>query len=299
MCASFAANVAECCGDSDDDEFLVELLGWPRRRRAAAEGGGWLTLEDLLARGAAGQGQPAGVDSAPQGVVDSAPRGGASQARVVAAPASAAAAERRAAGLARPSSCVEVLRRRRPAPTRRSSVAPAVFASWDEVAAYLRRQQIPEPGVGPAPDQDAVLCGGLCHIEVRPPGHRLINWDPFAYAVARLAAWARALGPMAFKIGIAADARDRFFNQEYGYRREGLWHFMDQILEGRADECRQLEIALIAACGQIAGCYNDKPGGEGVNPARTHMCVVYAVVSAAAEGVGLQSAVRRRRKTEV
>ena len=119
------------------------------------------------------------------------------------------------------------------------------------------------------------------------------------HVVRRLLAWRQLVGPIAFKIGIAADPVDRFRNAEFGYALEGLWHFMDVLLEGPADLCRDLEIRLIAAFGCVPGCYIDKPGGEGVNPTRKHVCSVYVVMANASSGVGLRNACLKRRRLEV
>ena len=58
-----------------------------------------------------------------------------------------------------------------------------------------------------------------------------------------------------------------------------------------------MECSLIASLQHIPGCQNDRPGGEGVDPRRTHMCYVYLVVAAGvADGVSLAESCRRRRQ---
>jgi hypothetical protein len=117
---------------------------------------------------------------------------------------------------------------------------------------------------------------------------------PFDYAVSRLLMWRNLIGPIIFKIGIAAEPSHRFNNLEYGYRREGIWQFMDVVLCGSARVCRQWEIDLIFALQSFAGCYNVKPGGEGVGKERTYICYLYIVVCDAGSGP-LSAAVKRRR----
>ena len=117
------------------------------------------------------------------------------------------------------------------------------------------------------------------------------------HVIYRLDMWRRLLGPIVFKIGIAADIRHRYWNSEFGYHREGIWHFMDVVLEGRADICRDMEKSLIHAFRRIPGCYNERPGGEGVSPHCRHMCRVYLVVAEAASGIGLGTAHAQRQRS--
>ena len=46
--------------------------------------------------------------------------------------------------------------------------------------------------------------------------------------------------------------------------------FMDVVWQGPAQSCRNLERDLTQAVRSIPGCYNDKPGGEGVKVDATH-----------------------------
>ena len=85
-------------------------------------------------------------------------------------------------------------------------------------------------------------------------------------------------------------------NTDFGYIKEGIWHFMDVVLQGPANFCRDMECSLIASLQHIPGCQNECPGGEGVSPGRAHMCYVYLVVVGAAGGVSLAESCRRRRQ---
>jgi hypothetical protein len=136
------------------------------------------------------------------------------------------------------------------------------------------------------PAQDAILWAS------QPSRLDLSNVDCCALI---MAAWFELLGPTAFKIGIAANPEERYFNTEHGYFKEGIWQFMCVCWTGGAQECRQAEISLITASRNLAGCYNLKPGGEGVSPERTHSCSVYLVLAAAGHGISLQSACAMRR----
>ena len=134
---------------------------------------------------------------------------------------------------------------------------------------------------------------------VEPPIGNAVVWclpptrplfSNFQHCARRLVAWMIKLGPLAFKIGIAADPIDRWTHSEYGYLRDRQWHVMEVCWQGPANMCRALEIDLIAASRGISGCYNDSPGGEGVRPDRTHMCFTYLVCAAAGTGLSLRQA---------
>ena len=174
-------------------------------------------------------------------------------------------------------------------------VSSIQFRTWSEVGDCLGTRNQANYRTYTTPGQDTILQSGLRFIRVPPPGHAG-PWNPVEHAAHRLLMWRGLLGEIAFKIGIASDARDRYFNPEFGYVREDTWHFMDVVLEGRADDCRQLEIDLIRAFRGVPGCQNERPGGEGVNPTRTHMCTVYLVVAGAGLGVSLKAACLARRK---
>ena len=171
------------------------------------------------------------------------------------------------------------------------------FRTWAEVREHVANSALPleKYRTRSLPGQDTVLIGGLRCITLPPPGHVGL-WDPCDHAVARLLMWSEFLGPIAFKVGIASDTRDRWHCPEIGYAREGCWHFMDVVLEGPANRCRQMEMALVSRCKGVPGCHNEKPGGEGVNPTRTHMCRVYWVIAEAGSGLGLAAACDQRRK---
>ena len=178
-----------------------------------------------------------------------------------------------------------------------SSSGQVVFRSWNDVSEHMANSALP-PAVyqtWTVPGQDTILLSGLKFITLPPPG--LVGpWSPFDHAVGRLLMWHRLLDVITFKIGIASDTTDRWHNPSHGYGAEGCWHFMDAVLEGPANRCRELEMDLIAACRGIAGCQNELPGGEGINPTRTHMCRVYLVIAEAGLGVGLSAACQLRRQ---
>ena len=171
------------------------------------------------------------------------------------------------------------------------------FRAWAEVREHVANSALPleKYRTWSVPGQDTILIGGLRCITLPPPGHVGL-WDPCDHAVARLLMWSELLGPIAFKVGIASDTRDRWHCPEIGYAREERWHFMDVVLEGPANRCRHMEMALVSRCKGVPGCYNVKPGGEGVNPTRTHMCRVYWVIAEAGLGLGLAAACDQRRK---
>lgn len=112
--------------------------------------------------------------------------------------------------------------------------------------------------------------------------------DPVVWGSQHLAAWFCVMGPVIFKIGIASDPLDRFFSRKSGYVLEERWHFMDVFWQGPANQCRQVEIDLIAATRCLEGSCNEKPGGEGVRPDRTHQCCVYMVLADAGHGISLK-----------
>jgi hypothetical protein len=116
------------------------------------------------------------------------------------------------------------------------------------------------------------------------------EYSEFAYACRRLATWYRALGPIIFKVGIAADPEHRFWNREFGYDTEQEWLFMEVQARGPANHMRKLEISIIAGVGGLQGCRNQSAGGEGVRPDRVHTCFQYMVVAPAGAGIGLQRA---------
>ena len=112
-------------------------------------------------------------------------------------------------------------------------------------------------------------------------------------------AWLRALRIAAFKIGIAFDPLDRWFNGSFGYQKEQMWQFMHVMYVGPPQSCRLLEIALISNLRSIAGCYNERPGGEGVSATSSSSapaCYCYAVYAPAGSGIGMHSSWRQRRQ---
>ena len=71
---------------------------------------------------------------------------------------------------------------------------------------------------------------------------------------------------------------------------------MDVVVRGPANVCRQLEIELVSALSTVQGCYNQKPGGEGVGKDRVRLCFVYLVVADAGHDHALQVSCKRCRK---
>jgi hypothetical protein len=152
--------------------------------------------------------------------------------------------------------------------------------TWDEFVLFAGALG-PLPPVAPLPDRHTVLWQ-LAPVDA--------EFSAFAYGCRRLAAWYQALGPIIFKVGIAADPDHRFWNREYGYDSEREWHFMEVQGRGPANQMRKLEISLIAGLGGLPGCRNEAAGGEGVHPDRVHTCFQYMVVAPCGTGIGQQRA---------
>lgn len=118
----------------------------------------------------------------------------------------------------------------------------------------------------------------------------------------RIAAWKAALGICIFKVGIACDPVHRWFNREFGYAHERRWMFMDVMHVDTPEVCCRLETDLITALKPMAGCYNTRPGGEGISlhggastcGGASPPCHCYAVYAPAGSGVGVQAAWRLR-----
>ena len=101
-----------------------------------------------------------------------------------------------------------------------------------------------------------------------------------------------------FKIGIAYSPEDRWNNNVFGYATEERWMFMDVIMcAGSVEQCRALEIDLIARLQKVPGCYNIKPGGEGIFSASGKLLACYcsAVYAPAGSGVSARAAWRARK----
>jgi hypothetical protein len=115
-----------------------------------------------------------------------------------------------------------------------------------------------------------------------------VELSAFAYMAvgALLLGTSQALGPIIFKVGMAADPDHRFWNREYGYDSEREWHFMEVQGGGPANQMRNLEISLTAGLGGLPGCRNKAAGGEGVHPDRVHF--QYRVVAPCGTGIGQQ-----------
>ena len=183
--------------------------------------------------------------------------------------------------------------------TPRSPLVPLVvdgaggrFRDFREVAEYMEPKG-EKMFARVVPPQDSIVFSGMMRFgELKPVEHL----QPFDHAVMRLMMWKHLFGIIVFKIGIAADPTHRFRNPEFGYIKERVWHLMDVVLRGPANLCRVLEMQLISAMGLVQGCYNLKPGGEGVGKDQTYGCCVYLVVAEAGHGMGLSVAWTKRRK---
>ena len=97
------------------------------------------------------------------------------------------------------------------------------------------------------------------------PGQDDILWSvtfgnldrAYEHALRRFFAWQELLEVMIFKIGIASDPVDRYFNSEFGYAHESCrWLGMDVVWKGPAYDCRTLEMMLINALKPLPGCYD-------------------------------------------
>ena len=99
-----------------------------------------------------------------------------------------------------------------------------------------------------------------------------------------------------FKIGIAFDPEDRWFNQSFGYAHEEQWTFMDVMVVESAANCRWLEEELISMLKPLAGCYNERKGGEGISSrgGASPPCHCYAVYAPAGGGIGVHQAWLKR-----
>ena len=71
------------------------------------------------------------------------------------------------------------------------------------------------------------------------------------------------------------------------YIQDRQWHFMDVVFRGSVKACGDMEAALISLLKGIAGCYNIKPGREGISLSNPETCHCYIVYAAAGRGVGL------------
>jgi hypothetical protein len=187
--------------------------------------------------------------------------------------------------------------------TARPSNAWDAFQNFDDVCKFLELQQVPRCALRPPPGQDDVLWDALhdCTASTACPTSESASREfwVLGHVADRLAMWRCLFGVITFKIGIAADPASRYRNPAFGYMREGIWRFMDVLLAGPAFQCRAWEISLIRALKAVPGCYNEKPGGEGVAPTRDHRCYVYAVVADAGGGLGLQASVSKRRRLQL
>ena len=137
------------------------------------------------------------------------------------------------------------------------------------------------------------------------------NWDTVSWlggygvpvmqrCLWRIAAWGATLKVFIFKVGIAYDPVHRWGNADFGYVTEQTWMFMDVLHRGPVGECRSLEIDLIARLRAIAGCYNEKPGGEGISENSSGVpveCYCYCVFAPAGSGLGVRSEWQRHKRS--
>lgn len=175
-------------------------------------------------------------------------------------------------------------------------VEPVSKPSYDfmsQLANELVQEQMPLPSPKwPLPMQDAIIWEA-----VRGDGHigrsAVCSGVPvLRRCMWRIAAWSESLNICIFKIGIAFCPEHRWRNPEFGYVTEETWMFMDVMHMGSAEECRTLEIDLIARLRKIPGCYNHKPGGEGISAhsAASTSCYCYAVYAPAGSGASVHKA---------
>jgi len=167
--------------------------------------------------------------------------------------------------------------------------APGRFLprSWDELVRFA---------TAPGPLLPVAVPAGHVVIRSLPQAQDGNHHSVFAHCCRQLAAWFAAIGPIVFKVGIAADPGHRFWNPEFGYETERAWHFMDVVWSGPANESRQLEIDLISAFRGLPGCRNVSAGGDGVRPDRKHLCFTYLVVAECGHGLPLGRAWAKRRR---
>jgi hypothetical protein len=172
-------------------------------------------------------------------------------------------------------------------------VEPTKFKTFVEVAKYVDAKAM-KVYTSEVPQQDSIIFESVkeCCVLVLGVAHGAF----FNHVVARLMMWKHLFGVIIFKVGIAAEPSIRYNNLEFGYAKEGIWRLMDVVVRGPANVCRQLEIELISALGPVQGCYNEKPGGEGVGKDKVHLCFVYLVVADAGHGHALQVSCKRRRQ---
>ena len=183
-------------------------------------------------------------------------------------------------------------------PTRDANEQPKPFAGPYKVMSQLVSEledawlRLPSP-LWSLPSQDTILwdtqesrCSGVIGVPV------------LSVCLWRVAAWCSALRVAIFKIGIAYDPKHRWWNDEFGYDTEQTWMFMDVMHHGTVEECRSLEIDLIARLQHLPGCYNVKPGGEGISAhssTSSSGCYCYAVYAPAGSGVSIRVDWRKRK----
>ena len=181
-----------------------------------------------------------------------------------------------------------------------------------QLGSDLERAQLPLPSpVWPLPVQADIQADILWDAVESLGGS---NWDTVSWlggsgvpvlqrCLWRIAAWGAALKVCIFKVGIAYDPKHRWGNDDFGYATEQTWMFMDVLHCGPAGECRALEIDLIARLIAMAGCYNEKPGGEGISANSSGVpvmpCYCYCVFAPAGSGLGVRAEWQQRHKRVV
>ena len=135
--------------------------------------------------------------------------------------------------------------------------------TWEEFVQFASTS-------GPLPTTTVRIPDRPCVLRCPPPVD--VQFSAFGHASRRLATWHTVLGPMVFKVGIAADPDHRFWNPEFGYHTERTWLLMEVLWQGPANQMRNLEVCVIDAVQSLPGCRNESPGGEGVRADRVHEC---------------------------
>ena len=179
---------------------------------------------------------------------------------------------------------------------------------------------LPEwPGLGPPYQCMSQLVSDLEHAQLPlpspmwslPAGDDII-WDGLASTpnanapvitqrLWRIAAGSALLRVCIFKIMFAYDPKHQWLNTDFGYITEERWMFMDVLHRCPVAERCTLETDLITQLGNIPGCYNDKPGGEGISKHSTTSsseCYCYDLFAPAGSGLGVHEDRQRRKQSE-
>ena len=126
-----------------------------------------------------------------------------------------------------------------------------------------------------------------CFLPESPTREDLLRASVFADgAVAAVEQRLREIGVAAFKLGIAMSPIRRFKGLSWSYKYSEGFTEMMLLMASTATECRALETMLIARFRARPGCYNEKPGGEGIRDSEL-LCFTYAVFADAGTGRAL------------